>query len=72
MHNSRTNLTYTSRFQKLIHLHSVEDCLIKISPQSSEQIHLFLLMIEERCSETVKNADKLTSEILMYYIITAP
>ena len=29
---------YAQRFQKLIYLHLLTDCLIKISPQSLEQI----------------------------------
>ena len=34
---------YAERFQTLIYLHLFTNCFMKISPQSSEQIQLFIL-----------------------------
>ena len=44
---------YAQRFQKLICLHLFTDCLMKISPQSVEQIQYFVRRLRRNLHETV-------------------
>ena len=38
---------YAQRFQKLIYLHLLTDCFMKISPQSSEQIQFYICICSD-------------------------
>ena len=51
---------FCSEISKLMYLYIFTDCFMKISPQSSEQIHRFVLTTEEKSDEAVVkiNADK--------------
>ena len=64
---------YAQLFQKLIYLHLFADCFMKIFPQSSDNIVETQNCIcsddggEIVMKQSEKNADKLTSEIFVYF-----